>query len=291
MSAGQGEPLIPLDANQNVRLGRLTNGDHLPTALLSTECQARAFNPEFVESTTPDGLFTCSVHLKDQHIRPSRAYTTASEAKFAIAEKALQVIRTWPKPTNAARMRQKNERIRCLDEQLRMITKERDKLKLANSFEDDNARALSVIAQEAGATLPMFDMNNPIEARAFLEGMKLGQQMAASGSKRDSDRKDGRNRHRSRSPVAMENPNRVGNSGLPTYRGRSHSRHHRRRSKNHSPHGSSGSSHGAHRRGDRGRTPLPSTDRYRPHSSETHGRLEKMHSSSEPERGRSRTRK
>ena len=216
-------PRAPPVVNQTARPGQ-PKSEEAPTARLSTECQDRAFNPEFIESTTPNGLFWCSVRLKEQLIRPTKAYPTPSAAKLAIAERALQVIRSWPKPTKAERLRQKNDRIRCLDEQLRMITKERNDLKVGNINGDDSSQALKVAVKGAENATINVNMNNPVEARAFLEGIKVGQQLAASGTKRDDHRKDGRSRRRSRSPI--ENPNRSGGINLPTYRDRSDPRRH-----------------------------------------------------------------
>ncbi|KAI0405880.1 hypothetical protein F4802DRAFT_138340 [Xylaria palmicola] len=65
------------------------------TARLSAQCQLRHFNPKWHETSGPDG-FKCSVQLINKFICCGHVYPTASEAKQAVAEKALVYVCRLP---------------------------------------------------------------------------------------------------------------------------------------------------------------------------------------------------
>lgn len=68
----------------------------LPTQLLSEACQARRFNPQFITTETVDGLFACDVKLLQAVVKGDRLYHSELQARCAVANKALGVIRSWP---------------------------------------------------------------------------------------------------------------------------------------------------------------------------------------------------
>lgn len=68
----------------------------LPTQLLSEACQARHFNPQFITTQTAGGLFACDVKLLQVIVKGDRLYNSEEQAKYAVANKALDVIRSWP---------------------------------------------------------------------------------------------------------------------------------------------------------------------------------------------------
>ncbi|KAG7293495.1 hypothetical protein NEMBOFW57_003547 [Staphylotrichum longicolle] len=68
----------------------------LPTQLLSEACQARRFNPQFITTETAGGLFACDVKLLQAIVKGDRLYPSEEQAKYAVANKALNVIRSWP---------------------------------------------------------------------------------------------------------------------------------------------------------------------------------------------------
>lgn len=64
--------------------------------VLSSECQKRRFNPEFLPAPAGFELFTCDVKLRDVIIKGRRAYSSVVQAKQEVAKIALRIIRDWP---------------------------------------------------------------------------------------------------------------------------------------------------------------------------------------------------
>ncbi|KAI2638580.1 hypothetical protein GGS21DRAFT_488672 [Xylaria nigripes] len=67
----------------------------LATARLSAQCQMRRFNPQWHETSGRDG-YKCSVRLINKVIDGDQAFASASEAKQAVAEKALSYVCRLP---------------------------------------------------------------------------------------------------------------------------------------------------------------------------------------------------
>ncbi|KAI1809886.1 hypothetical protein GGS20DRAFT_244747 [Poronia punctata] len=68
----------------------------LVTARLSGECQSRGFNPHFHEVSSPNG-FTCDVDIAGKMIHGENVYSSAMEAKKAVAHKAISYVQRLPK--------------------------------------------------------------------------------------------------------------------------------------------------------------------------------------------------
>jgi hypothetical protein len=64
--------------------------------LLTKECQARGFNPEWKIDRLGDFKYTCRVMLWDQEVQGNGEYYDPVEAKRAVAAKALDIVRFWP---------------------------------------------------------------------------------------------------------------------------------------------------------------------------------------------------
>ena len=67
------------------------------TAVLSKECQKRKFNPHFNGWVTEDGRYKCSVRLNgDNTLKDSRSFASPTEAKQAIAKRAVVQVKKLP---------------------------------------------------------------------------------------------------------------------------------------------------------------------------------------------------
>ncbi|KAK8057999.1 hypothetical protein PG994_008447 [Apiospora phragmitis] len=74
------------------------------TAILSSECQSRRFNPQFTEWTRDGGKYYAKVQLLDHTICDGRAYKNTMEAKQALAKQAIAWVRAnMPKDANPSR--------------------------------------------------------------------------------------------------------------------------------------------------------------------------------------------
>ncbi|KAI0097887.1 hypothetical protein GGR51DRAFT_454001 [Nemania sp. FL0031] len=80
---------------QPVNVGGGAQNHPVATARLSAQCQVRHFNPKWYETSGPEG-FKCSVQLINKIIHGEHAYPTPSEAKQAVAEKALVYVHHLP---------------------------------------------------------------------------------------------------------------------------------------------------------------------------------------------------
>lgn len=247
------------------------------TSWLAYECQIRGFNPEVRLLQQADGTYTCTIVVQGIVVEGGKAFNAATEAKQHTAAKARKMVQKWPKsgipPTmsggGAAHVattdthRQFNGTVRRQDE----LPGQMGQGKKGNVEKQNKSRA------GAFQPVPMassgVNMSNPVEARAFVEGYKMGQrasmrdtQTMATGHplapgilKRTRSRSPpstrsnmGSNHYRNRSPVGREfitsvNPDR--NCSPPRYYN-----------------------------GNRRDRSLPSTDRYRPHPVDhNYGRL------------------
>ncbi|KAL1873559.1 hypothetical protein Daus18300_003924 [Diaporthe australafricana] len=231
------------------------------TTWLSFECQRRHFNPEFQtkESLTKDGRpkYQSTVIVKDVVISSNALFDDPSDAKAHIADKALKYVRReWPKHgsttsrggiAGAPTIKKQGDDLGRRREELRQVLKQRHQTKTAEPL-------LSSPSVSSGV-----DMTDPEQARAFVEGFKIGQlaaQREAAGiSSSPSD--TSLMRRRSRSP-AHQNSSSQGKSDE-AYRQRSPVRDATKRSRGapSPPRYFDGSRHDVR---------LPSTDRYRPRS-------------------------
>ncbi|KAI1138176.1 hypothetical protein F5Y05DRAFT_52984 [Hypoxylon sp. FL0543] len=65
---------------------------------LSLQCQARGFNPRFIERVTEDGNYVCDVRLRGQTIQGLQESKSSIAAKIGTAERALEAVLQMPRP-------------------------------------------------------------------------------------------------------------------------------------------------------------------------------------------------
>jgi hypothetical protein len=82
--------------------GSRDNNSPTWTSILSAECQRRRFNPQFTEWITSEGGYKTTVNLNGQVMHDSRVYSTACEAKQAMAKRAIDYVRTLKVPENSS---------------------------------------------------------------------------------------------------------------------------------------------------------------------------------------------
>lgn len=171
---------------------------------LSFECQRRHFNPEFKtkETFTKDGRpkYQSQVVVKDIVIDSNTLFNDPADAKAHIADKALKYIRReWPRngfPASCggnpgqATVKNQMEDLSRRQEELRQMLNQRHQTKSAEPPQGSPLVSSGV------------DMTDPAQARAFVEGFKVGhlaaqREAAGSGS---SPPNLPRSRRRSRSP-------------------------------------------------------------------------------------------
>jgi hypothetical protein len=63
---------------------------------VSAECQKRGYNPKFHITAHPEQGFRCDVWIQDRFIPGDKAWPSDSQAKDAVARKALALMGTWP---------------------------------------------------------------------------------------------------------------------------------------------------------------------------------------------------
>ncbi|KAJ0122631.1 hypothetical protein J7T55_003146 [Diaporthe amygdali] len=175
------------------------------TTWLSFECQRRHFNPEFKtrEIFTKDGRpkYQCIVTVKDIVIDSNTLFNDPLDAKAHVADKALKYIRReWPRnglpasynsAPGAATVKNQVEDLGRRQEELRQMLKQRQQTKSAEPLQNSPPVSSGV------------DMTDPAQARAFVEGFKVGQlaaqrEAAGGGSSPPSIPPS---RRRSRSPA------------------------------------------------------------------------------------------
>lgn len=277
-----------MESNSNNGIGG--RGPALPgptsssTQWLSYECQRRHFNPMFKikESRTRAGevRYQCTVILKDIVVQSSSQFHNPVDAKMNVAEKALrQVRREWPtsgpnkgrehSPTTTTSNPHVSDTVHR-QEELRWQLMRRHKTKNAEIPQPSPLEASGV------------DMSDPTQARAFVEGFKIGQMAAQRAAGRNgssvSSIKESQTQRRTRSQSPAIQDGSSHSNGGRRYRYRSPLR------------GSSkvncdSASPPRYYDGGRHDPRLPSTDRYRPchpDVEDTHGRL---HESDEAHQG------
>ncbi|KAK7743300.1 hypothetical protein SLS62_010672 [Diatrype stigma] len=98
------QPAVPA-GGRNVGSGQhggsSTGTGQSSTAILSTECQKRSFNPAYKEWQTNNGRYKCSVNVNGVTVHDSRTFTTAQEAKRALALRAIAEVEKMPLPVRS----------------------------------------------------------------------------------------------------------------------------------------------------------------------------------------------
>lgn len=164
------------------------------TQWLSYECQRRHFNPDIHVVQLADGTFNCSIVIQGQVVSSGMAFADAHVARIHTASKAHKIVQKWPvlafpanisvaHPQKTAGIktmamgvdRDRHDHVRRQQELRAQLLKN----KQAKDGEQRSQRQ-EVGSQPISAGLPSseVDMTNPVEARAFVEGYKMGQQAA-----------------------------------------------------------------------------------------------------------------
>lgn len=178
------------------------------TAILSTECQKRRFNPQFTEWSV-QGKFFCSVNMNGIVLSSERGFTTANDAKQAMARRALEEIKKQPCASPAARAAAKAARAEQVANE---PASNGDRIAFAGANRMSNPPAMLQHSENGepslqnfatGATshhlavqtgLPSYQpspastlspdiLTNPVASRAFLEGLALGARLYESAQR------------------------------------------------------------------------------------------------------------
>lgn len=199
----------PVGGDDNRHFGKI-DGCHKTTytAILSSECQKRRFNPQFIEWQTPEGLYQASVNLNGKKLIDSRTFRTATDAKQALARRAIEHVRTLPIPAGLP-----NRASEIAKEKQEQMDRERQKEPLcpANNgrvypdehrvrshsstngidHRSEDKRLLERLQAKFGrvSTPQQSILEDPLASRAFLEGFALGSRLhdaARNGERRRS---------------------------------------------------------------------------------------------------------
>ncbi|KAH7034704.1 uncharacterized protein B0I36DRAFT_83320 [Microdochium trichocladiopsis] len=183
------------------------------TAILSAECQKRRFNPQFTEWST-NGQYYCSINLNGVVLNGNRAYSTANDAKQALAKLAVSEVKKQPCPSPAARAAAKAARAERIAHESAQIGNRSASSSQGQQRAKDSASAVhrgstmengpkgwlpAVQSSQAGqdgtinhntcqtpapaSALSPDILSNPIASRAFLEGLALGARLYESAQR------------------------------------------------------------------------------------------------------------
>jgi len=161
------------------------------TQLLSLECQKRRFNPQWEETSLPNGEFQCAVHLKEHRVSSIRTFATASAAKQAIAYKAWNIVRRWPTPEAVPNAIQK------------VLSDMKVGGPPQKPTERDLARLIIHMEAVVGESTPPEIKTNPAAAKAYMAGFAVGSRCAGTAARGSSHERTAKDRSRSRSPRRM----------------------------------------------------------------------------------------
>lgn len=236
------------------------------TQWLSYECQRRHFNPDIHVVQQADGTYRCTIVIQDYVVQSNKSFADAQLAKLHTAAKAHGIVQRWPKSgtppetyaASSGKVVDIKSEVMGIDceghDPLRRQHELREQLLKSQQMKDREQRSQTKETgsrpTSAALSSSEVDMTNPIEARAFVEGFKMGQlaamrdaQAAAKALSPPSMSSRSFPRSRSRSPVRSTKGDRI--------------RHHRSPIARARPRYTDGNRHA--------RDPsLPSTDRYRP---------------------------
>lgn len=190
-----------------------------PMQLVSQICQRRHFNPDWHETMTREGQYTCTVILGKNVVTTGKTYSTAPAAKMATAYTALRVIQSWKDLSKAeaeacesfrtkGRARlipgTNNKRRSLGPSQIAAAGRRQDtpiKQEGVNNGTvairpsggggsssralirpKEQAKLLELVnkTMDLGETVPDRSQDSPEVARAFLEGMAVGARLAQS---------------------------------------------------------------------------------------------------------------
>lgn len=161
------------------------------TQWLSYECQRRHFNPDIHVVQKADGSYRCTIVIQNHVVQSNKSFPDAQAAKVHTASKAYGIVQKWPKsgypPDMYATSPEKAVGKKAVamgtdregHDPLRRQQELRAQLLKNKQGKDGEQRSQTkeVGSRPTSAGLPSseVDMTNPIEARAFVEGFKMGQ--------------------------------------------------------------------------------------------------------------------
>lgn len=188
-----------------------------------------------------DKMYKCDILVQDHLIQGSQRYENPQDAKVHTAAKALKMVQQWPLPDPAAPATSS-----LADSTNRSTRGRQDERNIKKEGEDEKNGALAT-APPGPSHASGVDMADPRQARAFIEGYRMGQQAGARSSSTEAQASD-TERVSKRQPLQIRSRSR---SSRRDGRGKK-----RRRYRSRSP--------GRYYDGSRHNPALPSTDKYRP---------------------------
>lgn len=161
------------------------------TQWLSYECQRRHFNPDVQVVQQADGTYSCTIVIQNHVVQGDRSFSDPQFAKVDVAAKALSIVQKWPMPSffrdasvappkKAAGMmgvaipgsRMSPDHLSRQQELRARLLKNKQLQGGEQRIETKKVGSQSISTGFASAEV---DMTNPVEARAFVEGYKMGQ--------------------------------------------------------------------------------------------------------------------
>lgn len=164
------------------------------TQWLSYECQRRHFNPDINVVQQADGTYRCNIVMQNHVVQSNKSFDDPQVAKVHTAAKAHEIVQRWPlsgfsSPTYAAPPKKAagvkvvapganpegHDHSRRQQELRAQLLKNKQRLQSKDGERRSQAKDLGTQPVFTGFPSSEVDMTNPIEARAFVEGYKMGQ--------------------------------------------------------------------------------------------------------------------
>ncbi|KAK4097953.1 hypothetical protein N658DRAFT_257012 [Parathielavia hyrcaniae] len=179
----------------------MTQPTMTPMQHLSQECQRRGFNPAWVIKEVRGNAITCAVKLRDMTIHGDETYRCSMTAKYAVAMKALPIVRNWPISSSEVgqQYRRYHAERTVVNEERRALARVAPKIEQGTVMADvpavdgrgaiatriasrdhnldsaaEQAEVLDQVRRMARGALPGHALGNGESARIFLEGLVAG---------------------------------------------------------------------------------------------------------------------
>lgn len=128
-----------------------------------------------------DGVYTCDILLKNRLIQSSKRCDDAQDAKIHTAAKALKEIKSWPLPGPLSfSLADKIEQ--PLSDTTNQPVRDQQGSQSIKEEEEESRRSVQSMGPPEPSTASGVDMTDPIQARAFVEGYRMGQATRFRGS-------------------------------------------------------------------------------------------------------------
>lgn len=169
------------------------------TQWLSYECQRRHFNPDVHVVQQADGTFRCTIVIQNHVVQSNKSFSDPQVAKVHTAVKAHSIVEKWPLPGSSsdvpAAFHKKAAGVKAVaaganregsdnlhrQHELRARLLKNQQSKHGEQRGETGDMGTQPISTGFASTA--VDMTNPIEARAFVEGFKMGQLAAIRDAK------------------------------------------------------------------------------------------------------------